>query len=238
MPEFKNVGKPKPLIDGHVKVTGALRYAPDLTIPGMLHARFVNSAYAHAKILSIDPEDALAVPGVVAVLTAKDLPDISPSGRNKLLLARDRVLFAGQPVALVIAESEHAAEDGVEQVFVDYDPLPAAVTIDEAIADDAPLVWPDGVPKGDSDAGAHGAEVDDEDAEEDEDIGNITNHTIEAGGDITAGFAEADIIIEKTFNTSMVHQSSLETHSAIAQPAPSHWRGDCLGQYAIPIRFA
>ncbi|RMG98825.1 MAG: hypothetical protein D6706_06470, partial [Chloroflexi bacterium] len=75
MTEFKQIGRPMPLLDGPEKVTGKLRFAPDLQIPGMLHARFVTSLYAHARILGIDTADARAVPGVTAVLTAADLPD-------------------------------------------------------------------------------------------------------------------------------------------------------------------
>ena len=112
MSEFKQIGRPKPLLDGLEKVTGRTRYAPDLTVPGMLHARFVTSPHAHAKIEKIDVTAALQVPGVTAVLTAADMPDIPPADRNRLLLARDRVIFAGQPVALVLAENLGAAQDG------------------------------------------------------------------------------------------------------------------------------
>ena len=119
MSEFKQIGRPKPLLDGLDKVTGRTRYAPDLSVPGMLHARFVLSPHAHAKIENIDVSAALEIAGVTAVLTAADLPDIPPTARNRLLLARDEVIFAGQPVALVLAEDLGAAQDAVEQVWVD-----------------------------------------------------------------------------------------------------------------------
>src|SRR3990172_9403097 len=159
MTEFKTVGRPTPLIDGRAKVTGATHYASDLQLPGMLHARLVTSLHAHANLRGIEVEGALAVPGVVTVLTAKEMPDIAPSSRGHLLLARGRVIFAGQPVAVVLATSEAAAEDGAQQVVVDYEPLPAAITIDEALAENAPLVWPQGVPTGAGDAGVHGADI-------------------------------------------------------------------------------
>jgi CO/xanthine dehydrogenase Mo-binding subunit len=218
MPEFKAIGHSMPLIDGRAKVTGAIRYAPDLRAPDMLHARFVTSLYAHANIRRVDAKAALAAPGVVAVLTAKDLPDVPPSSRSRLLLARGRVIFAGQPVAMVLAESETAAADGAQQVVVDYEPLPAAITIEEALAENAPLVWPEGVPHGSDDAGAHGADVDG--GERSETPSNVAEESTRTRGDVTAGFAEADAIVQRTFTTPMVHQSPLETQTAIVQPDP------------------
>lgn len=219
MAEYKAIGRPTPLIDGRAKVTGALQYAPDVKVPGMLHARFVMSVYAHARIRAIRVEGALSAPGVVAVLTAKDLPAIVPSSRSRLLLARDRVIFAGQPVAMVLAESEAAAEDGVQHVVVDYEPLPAAITMDEALTEGAPAVWPRGVPKGASDAGAHGADHGG-DKKSDKDATNVAETDSFTRGDVDAGFAEADAIVERTFTTPIVHQSSIEPQAVIAQPDP------------------
>src|SRR5574341_670703 len=95
--DFKAIGRRTRLIDGQSKVTGTIRYAPDLKLPGMLYARLVTSLHAHATVRNIDASEALAVPGVAAVLTANDLPNIPPSSRSRLLLARGRVIFAGQP---------------------------------------------------------------------------------------------------------------------------------------------
>ncbi|MAS34516.1 MAG: xanthine dehydrogenase [Anaerolineaceae bacterium] len=223
MSDFSAIGQPKPIIDGKAKVIGGAQYLPDMQLPGMLHARFVPSSYAHANIRSIDASEALAVPGVAAVLTHEDLPNIVPSSRNKLLLARGRVIFVGQPVALVLASTEAAAADGAERVMVDYEPLPTAMSIDEAMAEGAPLVWPTGVPKGSEDAGAHGADVDEDDDDEDDDfkVGtNVAKEGFYKRGDVEAGFAEADVIIEHTYTSPMVHQSSLETQGVIAQPDP------------------
>ncbi len=150
------VGKPTPLLDGRAKVTGSTRFTPDLTMPGLLHARFLTSPYAHAAIRGIDAAAALAVPGVVAVLTAADMPNIVPSSRTRLLLARDRVIFVGQPVALVLAIGEGEAEDGLGKIQVDYDPLPAVISIDAALEPDAPLLWRNGVPSGSDNASMHG----------------------------------------------------------------------------------
>lgn len=219
MTEFKTVGRPTPLIDGRAKVTGATHYASDLQLPGMLHARLVTSLHAHANLRGIEVEGALAVPGVVTVLTAKEMPDIAPSSRGHLLLARGRVIFAGQPLAVVLATSEAAAEDGAQQVVVDYEPLPAAITIDEALAENAPLVWPQGVPTGAGDAGAHGADIG-SDAKSKRKASNVAGQESFVRGDVAAGFAEADVVIEGTFTTPMVHQSALETQSLVAEPNP------------------
>src|SRR5258706_692774 len=154
----KAIGRPTPLIEGRAKVTGAVRYTPDLYIPGMLHARRVTSIYGHGNIRGLAASKALSVPGVVAVLTADDMPNILATGRPRLLLARGRVMFMGQPIAMVLATSEAAADDGMEQVSVDYEPLPAAITIDEAMAEGAPLVWPNGVPDDSGSAAEHGAD--------------------------------------------------------------------------------
>src|SRR5216683_534576 len=158
MTELHAVGQPTKMMDGQAKVTGAVRYVADLPLPGLLYARLVTSLYAHATLKRIDKSKALATPGVVAVLTADDMPKIAPASRGRLLLARDRLMFAGQPVALVLATSEAAAEDGAQNFIYDSEPLPAAITIDEALAQGAPLVWPEGVPSSDAnDTGAHGA---------------------------------------------------------------------------------
>ena len=221
MSEFAAIGHPKRIIDGKAKVLGMAQYLPDLNMPGLLHARFVPSTYAHANISNIEASAALAVPGVAAVLTHKDLPDIAPSSRNRLLLARDRVIFVGQPVALVLADSETAAADGADLVIVDYEPLPAVMSFDEAVAENAPLVWPEGIPRGAEDAGEHGAGAGGGDSEEEDDTpSNLASESTTARGDMEAGFAEADVIVEHTYTSPMVHQSSIETHGALAQPDP------------------
>ncbi|NJN55494.1 MAG: xanthine dehydrogenase family protein molybdopterin-binding subunit [Anaerolineae bacterium] len=218
MIEYKSIGTPTRVLDGRDKITGQIQYAPDIKIPGMLHGRLVTSPHAHATISSIDASAALTVPGVVQVITAQELPDIPAKSRNRLFLARGRVIFAGQPVALVLAESAAAAEDGAEQVWVEYDALTAVTTISEALAEGAPLVWPGGKPGASGEAGAHGADISEEEEDEDAVKGpNIANGFVMKRGDIAAGFAEADVIIERTFSTSMVHQSYLEpmTHTAV-----------------------
>src|SRR5262245_34578948 len=109
-----------------------------MPLHGLLHARLVLAAEAHARITGIDKSEALAVPGVVAVLAAPDLPIVGGSGRSAEPLAREEIVWSGQPVAIVVAETEAAAEDGAGLVIVDTEPLPAVLDLEAAMAADAP----------------------------------------------------------------------------------------------------
>ena len=139
-PAHRVVGVSRPRADSLAKVTGTARYAADQSPPaGLLHARIVPSVYAHARIRSIDASAALAMPGVVAVLTASDLGVVGHGDERRAVpLAGDVAVFAGQPVALVVARSEAAATDGAEAVLVDAEPLEPvldAVAVADADAD-------------------------------------------------------------------------------------------------------
>lgn len=218
---FRTIGQPRRIDDGREKVTGQVRYATDLTLPGMLHARLVLSPYAHARIRNIDTEQAGKTPGVVRVITGADLTslNIKLSSRARALLATDRAIFAGHPVAVVLAENEAAAEDGADAVSVDYEPLPAVVDPLEAMQPDAPLVWPDGLPTEEwEEAGMHG--IDEAGDEEEHGPSNISSTIHFARGDVEAGFHQADVIVEQTYRTPMVHQSYLEPHATVAAPDP------------------
>jgi CO/xanthine dehydrogenase Mo-binding subunit len=219
MTAFSAIGQRTPLVEGKAKVTGKVRYLSDLQLPDMLVARLVTSLHAHARIVGIDATAALALPGVVAVLTARDLPHFEPINRQRLLLARERVIFAGQPVALVLAESEAGAADAIGHVRVDYEPLPAAVSLDAALAEDAPLVWPEGMPGESGEAAAHGADVGGEEQHAKK-LSNVAGRTHFERGSIADGFAEADQIIERFITTAMVHQNPLETHAVAVQIDP------------------
>ena len=114
-----------------------------LIVPGMIEGKFLRSPYAHARIRAIDTREAEALPGVVAVLTSKDLADVGPYiGRSKNkdqpIIAFERVIYAGQPVAAVAAADRATAEAAAAKIRVDYEELPAVIEIDEAIADGAP----------------------------------------------------------------------------------------------------
>ena len=239
MSEFSFVGKPTPLIDGPAKVTGNLKYTGDLKLAGMLHARFVLSTYAHANITGVDASAALEVPGVQQVLTCDDLPKVTPSSRARLMLARGRVIFVGQPVAIVLADTAAAAADGAELVEVDYDPLDAVTSMDDALADGANIVWPNGIPTGAGDEAAHGADTGGESEGDDEEISNIAGQTKMDTGDIDAAFGEADVVVERSFDTPMVHQSSIETQGWVAQPNPVNGGLTMWGSIQSPfgVRF-
>src|SRR3954468_8396348 len=164
MPEVREnttrglIGTARRRRDGQAKVLGQTRYVGDLPVHGLLHARPVLAAEAHAKLVSIDASAALALPGVVAVLTAADLPLKGGSGRAAEPLAREEIVWSGQPVALVVAESAAAAEDGASLVWVEEEPLPAVLDLEAAMAQDADLARVTEVAGGgDGGAGAHGA---------------------------------------------------------------------------------
>src|SRR5438067_10985244 len=148
-PSVSYLGSRMPRVDGPEKVTGQARYGDDLPLYGLLHARLVLGAYAHAKIKKIDASQALKQPGVLAVLTADDLSSIlksPPTSRARESLAHGETRFAGQPVAVVVAETEAAAEDALALVDVEYEELPAVLDPLVSLTPEAPAVWPDGVP--------------------------------------------------------------------------------------------
>ena len=168
----------------------------------------------------MDTDAAEATPGVAAVITAADLPALPPRNRPTLLLARERAIFVGHPVALVLAENEAAAADAAEAVLVDYEPLDAVVTIEQAEATDAPAVWPDGLPGQSEEAAAHGAGDVSEEADAAPSSPNVTNAMRFERGDLAAGFAEADAVVERVFRTASVHQSYIEPHASLVDPDP------------------
>jgi CO/xanthine dehydrogenase Mo-binding subunit len=216
------IGRSRPRTDSEAKVRGATRYAADLPVPGLLHARPVLAADAHARIERIDVSAALEVAGVVAVLTAEDLP-IEPgwSGRACEPLAREEILFAGHPVALVIAESEAAAADGVDEVIVESEPLPAVLDVEAAMAADSPLVRVLAGAGADAELGAAhasvggGEQVDDQELSE-----NVAGNQRLAVGDTAAALAASDVVRSARLTTSWLHQGYLETQTATAWLEP------------------
>src|SRR5205085_6428372 len=124
------VGKRFKRADSPERLTGQVRYTGDLVLPGLLHGRLVRSPHASARIVSVDKSAASNTPGVVAVLTAEDLPvrDIQEAVESRsIVLALGRAVYVGQPVAVVLAETEAAAEDGASAVEVEYEPLDATL---------------------------------------------------------------------------------------------------------------
>ena len=136
------VGVARPRPDAPPKVRGATRYAADRPRRGLLHARLVLATHAHARIVAIDVAAALETPGVVAVLSAADLPIRAKAwDRSSLPLARSEVVFAGQPIALVIAEGDAAASDAAELVDVRLEALPVVLDAEAAMDPASPLAW-------------------------------------------------------------------------------------------------
>ncbi|MET0771748.1 MAG: xanthine dehydrogenase family protein molybdopterin-binding subunit, partial [Candidatus Limnocylindrales bacterium] len=131
-------------MDAAEKLRGDARFVGDMSVPRMLHGQVLRSPAAHARIVSIDVSAALAMPGVVAVLTGEDLLDIDPfwghAIRDRPIVAIDRVRFAGEPVAAVAAEDEAIAQAAVAAIEVTYEDLPVVGTIEQALATDADLV--------------------------------------------------------------------------------------------------
>src|SRR3990172_5579224 len=139
--EYRSVGKPVRRIDAAGKVTGKTVYADDMKLPRMLHAKVLGSAYAHARIKSINADRARSHPGVAAVITAGDLPDYrkNPSNRHDIIFAEDEALFYGQPLAAVLAEDPHTAEEALALIDLESEELPAVLDPIAAMAEDSPL---------------------------------------------------------------------------------------------------
>ena len=186
------VGQKLPRPDALGKVTGAARYPADLIRPGMVHLKAVFAHRAHARILSIDTDAALAHPGVAAVFTAKDVPynRYGLIEEDQPLLCGERVRYSGDRVALVAAESREAAEAAAKLVRVAYEDLPAVFDARAAMMHDAPNVSGTGT--------------------------NVLEHVRIRKGDVEAAFASADVVIEETFETSWQEHAYLQPDAGIA----------------------
>ena len=210
----QQVGRSVQRLDGREKLRGQAQFAGDLSVPRMLHGKVLRSPRPHARILSIDTSRAEAMPGVVCVLTARDLGDIDPywghAIRDRPILAIDRVRFHGEPVAAVAAEDEATAERAVLEIHVEYEDLPVASTVEQAMADGAPLVH-----EGPMRAGLfHGlGELPPRD-------GNTCYRYRIERGEPEAVFAHADIVVEGEYEFPAVYQYAMETHTVIAQVEP------------------
>jgi len=211
-----------PREDAVGKVTGRTVYAGDMRLPGMLYAKVLGSPHAHARIKAIDLSKARAKPGVFAVLAAGDLPPykINPSNRRGIIFAQDEVLFCGQPVAAVLAEDPHVAEEALELIHVEYEPLPAVLDPLAAMEEGAPLVRS---PLSQVDRSEERGHVTVEAAEEEQGSKptNIASQLSFRRGDVEAGFAEADSVVEAVWTSSMVHQAYIEPHSTVADYSPN-----------------
>ena len=220
---MSQIGTARPRIDAPDKVTGATRFAGDGHVLGLLHARLLLSTEAHARIRGIDRDAALAAPGVVAVLVAADLPLESAGGdRTSEPLAREEIVFAGQPVAMVVAESAATAEDALELVSIDTEPLDAIVDVEHAMSPGAALARTATDDEAGDDLESIHAGVDKGGADEEEELsGNVLDTITRQEGDTAAAFESSDAVVEGTFRTPWVYQAYIEPQVATAWLEPS-----------------
>ncbi len=193
------VGEPIRRVDGLAKCAGLVKFADDIVLPRMLACRLLRSTVPHARIVRIDTRKAAAMPGVVSVLTGKDLPipfGILPVSQDEHALCLDRVRFVGDPVAAVAAIDEDAAFDAMNAVEVKYEPLQAVMSIDEAIATREPRIHDYG------------------------EGGNIHKTVALEFGDVERGFAGSDAIFEDTFYYEGSTHLPMEQHAAVAMLEP------------------
>ena len=198
-PGYRVVGQSVASHDFVDKVKGSMTYAADWQLPGMLYGRIVRGQVPSARILSVDTEEARALPGVVAVLTAADVPnnrvvEMATGGLGEReiempVLAFDRLRYHGEPIAVIAATSQQLADEAAELVAVDYEDLPGVYDVESAIAEGAPLVH-----EGD----------------------NVLITWEIHHGDVTAGFAEVDVVVEGTYQSQHVEHAYLEPEAGVA----------------------
>ena len=224
--------------DGADKVTGRALYGADFDTAGLLHGKVLRSPHAHAHIRSIDTSAAEALDGVFAVVTFNDFPNVTDATLDlgeevttlhdlqANILARHKALYKGHAVAAVAANNPHTAEEAVKRIKVDYEVLPPVMTAPEGMADDAPILHES------LRTSELGTTIADKQT-------NVADHFQHVKGDIAKGFADADVVIEREFNTVTVHQGYIEPHAASAL-----WNNDgrlhiwCSTQGAFPARDA
>jgi CO/xanthine dehydrogenase Mo-binding subunit len=198
--------QPEYRVEGRDKVTGAARYAADVSKPGMLHAAFVTSPYAHARIVSVETSAARALPGVRAVITGADI-ERQRFGRRLQdwpVLCWDRVLFIGDRVAAVAADSAEIADEAARLVDVEYEELPAILDAQAALAESAPILHPDAASYaflgGNRSPRPHS---------------NVQGYGLREHGDVAAAFTASHRVYEHTFVVPRVHQAYLEPRATL-----------------------
>ncbi|SEA14320.1 xanthine dehydrogenase family protein molybdopterin-binding subunit [Variovorax sp. YR216] len=195
-PSASTLGADIPQVTARAKVLGRAMYAGDIKVPGMLHGKVLRSPYPHARIVSIDVSEALALPGVKAVLTGADAPRAmwGVHHKERRILAEGVVRFAGEEVAAVAATTEEIARDALDLIRVEYEELPAILTTEEAMDEDAPGVHPG--------------------------RNNISHEIRFERGDADAGFASAHIVHEATYDTHAQYPGYLEPMGTVATIDP------------------
>jgi CO/xanthine dehydrogenase Mo-binding subunit len=191
--QFTCIGHSVPKVDALDKVLGRAIYSEDLSFPDMLYGRVLRAGIPHAVIEAIDVSRAKAMDGVACVLTAKDIPGINRYGiafQDQYALADDKVRYAGDPVAILAAESEEVAKDAVKAIRVKYQKLPVVTSYREALAEGAPQIHAKG---------------------------NLILHNRIRKGNLEEGFRQAGIIVENTYRTQVVEHAYLETEGGIGK---------------------
>ena len=209
--EFKIVGTRPPRPDGVDKVTGRARYGADAFAPGQLVGLILRSPHAHAKIKKIDTSKAEKLPGVKAVITSADLPDLTKGDRSQFdmlenCMARDRALYDGHAVAAVAAIDAETARKALKLIKVDYQVLPHVTDVDEAMKPNAPIVQPHIRTVGVNPPPTKAS--------------NVSQKSEFGHGDVEAGFKRADVIVERSYKTEQTHQGYIEPHACLASVGP------------------
>jgi CO/xanthine dehydrogenase Mo-binding subunit len=211
---YKWVGTRPIRPDGVPKVTGRAMYGADLAMAGALYGKIIRSPHAHARIRRIDISKALKLPGVKAVVIGADFPEqkFEYQGPERVqqnfwhitrnVMAREKALYEGHPVAAIAAIDKAAAEEAAALIDIDYEVLPHVIDVDEAMAEDAPLLFEDMFTRGAEPAPTKPS--------------NIAKRLEFHIGDLAKGFDEADVIVEKEFKTAAVHQAYIEPHACVA----------------------
>jgi len=211
--EFKVVGTRPVRPDGADKVTGRAQYGADLQLTGLIYAKTLRSPHAHANIKSIDFTKALALEGVKAVVSAKDFPKTKDTANYGLgdspmnyfrgnILADKKALYKGQAIAAVAAISVHVAETALSLIEVEYEVLDAVLTAPQGMAKNAPILHDDLFTK--------------EFEKQTKTNSNVAEHFQHKMGDVNKGFSQADVTVERTFDTATVHQGYIEPHNVTA----------------------
>ncbi|MCS7207146.1 MAG: xanthine dehydrogenase family protein molybdopterin-binding subunit [Dehalococcoidia bacterium] len=212
---YRYIGKPVPKADALERVTGTARYGADLKLPGMLYGKVLRSPHPHAIIRRIDASRALALEGVKAVVTSADLPPLEDARAafggelmidldhlRRLTIAHDKALFEGHAIAAVAATAPEIAEAALELIQVDYEVLPVVDTALDAMKPDAPLLHPN----------LYTRTL----GEKPTKPSNIATIVETGFGDLEKAWAEADVVVEQSFETQMVHQGYLEPQACVA----------------------
>jgi CO/xanthine dehydrogenase Mo-binding subunit len=211
---YKWVGTRPDRPDGTDKVTGRARFGADFNMPGQLVGKVLRSPHAHASIKSIDVSAAEALPGVKAVVTAKDFPDqpnltvaagemqVNLRDVTRNVMAREKVLYESHAVAAVAATTDAVARAALALIKVEYEVLPHVIDVTEAMKDGAPILHDHLITEGVAPAPTKAS--------------NIAKRILNTKGDIAAGFAEAEIVVERDYTTQPVHQGYIEPHATLA----------------------